>query len=701
MKIAAPAPRLTEIPLADESRPYCKVAAPDKPNWSQLAHRFCVRVREYTRTEPSQVFPDELTDADFAHFHLVLFGSILDNPAILKLYQRSLCFTDAAYPGPRGVEIRALSNPFGLGKHVLLIGGSDYQQTHEAVIGLHRSFSQVTAEREGTLYLRRLNFCVSEKNQRALPNDAELERIRQTAKSEPDSRLGRAVDALFYHYQTDQAAWAELARRLLNDARNSLLSADNAWKLALAWTLVQDSPYFDDPFRLQIDRTLLSAGEAAANAFEPVRPLTRDACAQAMSIVHIGNHLDRLYGQNPFTRHEQAVESMFNTNDPGTRDPVVLDIWAAHLLRTENYERLDEAPLNEMAQSILADADNEKRRLIGEQAAPHANNFLSKTSAFIDDGKPLWLRRWFETDDVNIAASWTTSPYMPDRIPEEPRNIPRISAVPAPGGNTARAAFRQDLSPNGEYLSVGAEIHRLSWRGRAWLKAGAWTEEPRGGRLLYKADMSDFAYMRLAFETWTRRVFWRFNRYILIADEWTGEQRPASLMRLCEPTDPDAVFEQNGNEWALQSGPNRLRVCAAGGQTLNEWRAEDAVHALLFTMEPNLQLERGGANRFLAGNERCGFGLFNERGAFMDADAFCVSEEGMQCVGFRELRINGETELRAEEPIDFHIEWASGDGTLHVETRAEVHWEGESKRLEPGKYPASFREFDWSAFRRF
>ena len=104
MKIAAPAPRLTEIPLADESRPYCKVAAPDKPNWSQLAHRFCVRVREYTRTEPSQVLPDELTDDDFAHFHLVLFGSILDNPAILKLYQRSLCFTDAAYPGPRGVE---------------------------------------------------------------------------------------------------------------------------------------------------------------------------------------------------------------------------------------------------------------------------------------------------------------------------------------------------------------------------------------------------------------------------------------------------------------------------------------------------------------------------------------------------------------------------------------------------------------------
>ncbi|MDE0019885.1 MAG: hypothetical protein OXT69_00680 [Candidatus Poribacteria bacterium] len=701
MKIDAPAPRLTEIPLADESRPHCKVAAPDKPNWSQLAHRFCVRVREYTRTEPAQVVPEELTDDDFSHFHLVLFGSILDNPAILKLYQRSLCFTDAAYPGPRGVEIRALSNPLGLGKNVLLIGGSDYQQTHEAIIGLHRSFSQVTVERGETLYLRRLNFCVSEKNQRALPSAAELERIRQTVGSDPDSQIGRAVDALFYHYQTDQSAWAELARRLLDDALNSPLSAENAWKLALAWTLVQDSPYFDDPFRLQIDRALLSAGSAAANAFEPVRPLTQAACAQAMAVVHIGSHLNRLYGQNPFQQHEKAVERIFNTKDPDTRDPAVLDIWMTYLLRTENYERLDEAPLNEMAQSILADADNEKRHLTGEQAAPHAQNLLSKIAAFTDDGKPLWLRRWLETDEVNIAASWTTSPYTPDRIPEEPRNIPRISAVPAPEGKTARAALRQDLSPNSEYLSVGAEINRLSWRGRAWLKADAWTDEPGGGRLLRKADLSDFAYMRLAFETWTRRVFWRFDRYILIADEWTGEQRPASLTRLCEPTDPDAVFEKTGHEWAVQSGPSRLRVCALDGQAPDEWQAEDAVHALLFTIDPNLQLERGGANRFRAGDERCAFGAFNERGTFMDADAFSVSEDGMQCVGFRELRVNGKTELRAEEPIDFQVEWASGDGTLHVETLAAVHWEDESQRLEPGEYRASFHNFDWSAFRQF
>ena len=108
MELREAPPRNFEIPLADETRPLCKVAAPDKPNWKQLAHRFCVRVREYSRTQPEQIVSDQLTEDDFERYHMVLFGSILDNSGILKLYQRGQCFTDAAYPGIGGVEIRTV-----------------------------------------------------------------------------------------------------------------------------------------------------------------------------------------------------------------------------------------------------------------------------------------------------------------------------------------------------------------------------------------------------------------------------------------------------------------------------------------------------------------------------------------------------------------------------------------------------------------
>ena len=113
-------------------------------------------------------------------------------------------------------------------------------------------------------------------------------------------------------------------------------------------------------------------------------------------------------------------------------------------------------------------------------------------------GEPLWIRRWLEggADTGNIAQTWTTSPYMPDRLPKEPRSIPRISPVSA-GGRTARAALRRDLSPNGEYLSIGAEIQRLSWRGSAWLASGAWTDDAaqNGGQLIHQADLNEVAYL--------------------------------------------------------------------------------------------------------------------------------------------------------------------------------------------------------------
>ena len=140
------------IPLASGSEAFVRVVTPDMPRWRDLGHKFCVRVREYTRVEPAQLTPDELSDEDFAGYHLVLFGSILDNPAVLKLYARGRCFTDASYPGRDGAEIRTLVNPLGTGRDILHIGGSDISSVHEAAIGLNRTFLDVTTEVDGVLY---------------------------------------------------------------------------------------------------------------------------------------------------------------------------------------------------------------------------------------------------------------------------------------------------------------------------------------------------------------------------------------------------------------------------------------------------------------------------------------------------------------------------------------------------------------------
>ena len=82
------------VRLASETQAFCRVVTPDDARWRDLGHKFCVRVREYTRTEPTQVTPEELTEEDYARYNLVLFGSILNNPGILRVYARGRCFTD-------------------------------------------------------------------------------------------------------------------------------------------------------------------------------------------------------------------------------------------------------------------------------------------------------------------------------------------------------------------------------------------------------------------------------------------------------------------------------------------------------------------------------------------------------------------------------------------------------------------------------
>lgn len=419
----------SQTPLASASEPFCKVIAPEAAPWSELAHRFCVRVREFTRSEPAQVTPDVLTDADWRDYHLVLLGSIVNNPEILKLYARHQCFTDARYPGRGGVEIRTIVNPLGTGKNVLLLGGTDFPQVNEAVIGLHRSFRDVTFEAEGVLTLRRLNFCASSANQRWVPSEQERERILSLVT--PETRLARAADFALFHYQTDHEVWARLFETLIGVSAASPVGPRDAEKLALAWTLVQWSPRFAPEFRDVVDDLLLRFGERIAADWTPVAeggPISWERTSAALAIRRIGDHFQRTRGRSPFEHYLPVADAAFDVPSSafihdGIRDWRATDEWLGVLLETEAYDRIDAADLPSLAQEAsgtLASADDLTRR--------HAANVLTKAAAFHDDGGYLWIRRLLIGDDpieypVDApvpAWNWYTGAYEPDLLPSPP-----------------------------------------------------------------------------------------------------------------------------------------------------------------------------------------------------------------------------------------------------------------------------------------
>jgi hypothetical protein len=57
--------------------------------------------------------------------NLVLLGNRSTNAAIGKLYDRGYTFLDLKYPGPGGHVVRTLHSPFGDGRNVIFVGGSD------------------------------------------------------------------------------------------------------------------------------------------------------------------------------------------------------------------------------------------------------------------------------------------------------------------------------------------------------------------------------------------------------------------------------------------------------------------------------------------------------------------------------------------------------------------------------------------------
>ena len=76
----------------------------------------------------NQTFPNHY------RFHpLILLGNLNTNRALLTLYARYYCFTDALYPGGDGYDLRTLVNPYGRGANVILAGGSTVHGVERAV----------------------------------------------------------------------------------------------------------------------------------------------------------------------------------------------------------------------------------------------------------------------------------------------------------------------------------------------------------------------------------------------------------------------------------------------------------------------------------------------------------------------------------------------------------------------------------------
>ena len=118
--------------LAESGRARAVIAVGTAGKDRALAVRIQQKIRECT----AAVLPirsDLTPSAALKTTHVIALGNMATNPFIEALYRRYCTFLDLYYPGRGGYVVRSVHNPYGTGKNVLLLGGSDLPGVARAV----------------------------------------------------------------------------------------------------------------------------------------------------------------------------------------------------------------------------------------------------------------------------------------------------------------------------------------------------------------------------------------------------------------------------------------------------------------------------------------------------------------------------------------------------------------------------------------
>lgn len=707
---AAPKSRERLFALASETEPFCRVVTPDNGRWSELGHKFCVRVREYTRMEPAQVSPEELTESDYERYNLVLFGSILDNPAILELYARGRCFTDAAYPGPNGAEIRTLRNPLGRGRDVLLIGGSDYAAVHEAAIGLNRTFLDVSTEVDGVLCFHSLNFCVTADHHVGRADHADIRRALAIADGDADALVALAAEFALCQYMTDDAGWGAGVVDALRSILPSAGGSSSVGALALGWGLTHGFDGYEDDFRERVDDWLgRSAREAGARlrALAPGAPLAL-GIDDAMAVIRVADHQQSARGRHDLGEAVAAAWDVVLRGEPGfgpdgLRDWRTVDAWLGAVLRAERYDLMNESILDSLTREAIAERDNLGASIGRSTDNVHTENALRKIGAYKDSGEPLWLRRWMRdasgSSDVGarVPVGWLTGAYAADRAPTPARDVGRIQVTPRSAGDDGASwvTLRRDLDGGSEYAALYGDtltLRRLTYRGHTWLADDVDDGPPApatGAARVVVADLDGLGFVQTVGQGSRHTVLWRHGEFLLFFDDGAERLRGISANVANNVAREDAV-----SGYLLRAGMSAVRASSAADL------GAGTATALGFGHELAVSAAKSGA--FRVGGSVCYLGGARAGGASADAAAVVLDGDAIWFVGFTRLEADGVSCLTASSAVHLRLSRSTGMGRVHAADSCRLAWNDGADGLDlaPGSYDVQLGEFDWTAIAR-
>ena len=125
-------PAYTELPdlhletvLAAENRALATIITPADGRYEDAARKIQAAVERLSGVRVRIEADTSAAGAVPITGNLVVLGNRSTNRTLEELYNRYFTLVDLRYPGSEGYDVRSLHNPFGDGRNILIVGGSD------------------------------------------------------------------------------------------------------------------------------------------------------------------------------------------------------------------------------------------------------------------------------------------------------------------------------------------------------------------------------------------------------------------------------------------------------------------------------------------------------------------------------------------------------------------------------------------------
>ena len=329
-----------DICLVKEGRPNAAIVVPALGLYQSAAEKIQREIEHRTGVKLPIIADDSPQAAVPLQGNLVVLGNRSTNTTLGALYDRYYCLVDFKYPGPEGYVLRSVHNPFGNGRSVVIVGGSDpagVDQGAQALAGILSKAAAAAGEMS-------IGWTMDTKLGQGVKPPTDIREFETWEASKGYGSVGyfgwcSISKRMAMYYMTgdefsarevvrlsfpDPQAWKDIEEidgERIENKRDPLAGFYhyNAHLAILFWDLIEESPVFTDEERLKITNAFARQlnhrrGEGIYGLTRPPRSVgSRHGQWSAISLYCLGRYFQKHYPDPIWAHCVSAGELAFQS----------------------------------------------------------------------------------------------------------------------------------------------------------------------------------------------------------------------------------------------------------------------------------------------------------------------------------------------------------------------------------------------------